>query len=210
MRRARSCSISLIFLLVLSLGVGCESGEGDKDGEQDACANGACAAADVIAAVDVPESPAEDVTEPEEVVAVVDTVEPTPDVQVVEEIEVPEDIQPISNDIIIPIAELSTTAKFFTYEWHDTVISYFAVLDEDGGVHFAFDACDVCYGAKMGYSQEGNLMVCNNCGNKFAITGIGTTNRGGGCWPGYLEVTLTETEVIIDPAVLEAGSWYFE
>ncbi len=211
MRRVRSCSISLFALLVLSLGVGCDSGDGDKDGEKDACANGVCATEDVAASVDVADPPAEDVSQPEEdVAAAVDTAEPTPDVQIVEEIQLPEDVQPISNDIIIPYTELSTTAKFFEYEGDKATVSYFGVLDAQGGVHLAFDACDVCYGAKLGYSQQGDLMVCNNCGNKFPITGIGTTNKGGGCWPGYLEVTLTETEVIIDPEVLEAGSWYFE
>jgi hypothetical protein len=194
---------------VLTLGVGCDSGDGNKDGEQDACANGACATEDVAAAIEAVETPAEDVNRPEEVAAE-DAAEAAPDVQAIEEISAPEEIQPVSNDIIIPIADLSTTAKYFTHEWHNVTISYFGVLDEDGGVHMAFDACDVCYGAKKGYSQQGNLMVCNNCGNKFEITGIGTTNKGGGCWPGYLEVTLTETDVVIDPAVLEAGSWYFE
>lgn len=206
MSRLCRCSISLFALLVFSLGVGCDSGDGNKDGDEDACANGTCMTADASAGIDAVGAPetADDVQLPEEDLTV-------PDVAVVEEIAIPEeDIQPISDDIIIPIADLSTTAKFFTHEWHNVVISYFAVLDFDGGVHIAFDACDVCYGAKKGYSQLGDLMVCNNCGNKFSISGIGTENKGGGCWPGYLEVTITETDVIVERAVLEAGAWYFE
>ena len=110
----------------------------------------------------------------------------------------------------IPLTDLSTTASYFSYEGEETDIDYFAVLDDAEGVHVAFDACDQCYRAKLGYRQEGSNMVCNNCGNSFAISGIGTSNTGGGCWPGYLEVTVTETHVEIEPEALETGSWYFE
>lgn len=115
-----------------------------------------------------------------------------------------------ATSVQIPLSDLSTTASFFTYEGEQADIDYFAVLDDDDGVHIAFDACDQCYRAKLGYRQEGSNMVCNNCGNSFAITGIGIANTGGGCWPGYLEVTVTETHVEIGPEALEAGSWYFE
>ena len=212
MTLVRSCSVSLFALLLLSWGVGCDSGNGDKDGEQDVCANGACATVDVEASVDAPvgADASPDVSQPAEEILLSDTAVADPDVEPVAEITAVEDVPPVSTDIVIPMAVLSTTAKFFTHQWHNVTIKYFGVLDADGGVHMAFDACDVCYGAKKGYSQQGDLMVCNNCGNKFAITGIGTENKGGGCWPGFLEVTLTETDEIIDPAVLEAGSWYFE
>jgi hypothetical protein len=111
--------------------------------------------------------------------------------------------------IVIPLASLTPTATFFTYEALTTTVRYFAVLDGTNAPHVAFDACDVCYGAKKGYQQVGTEMVCNNCGNSFEITGIGTENVGGGCWPGYLEVALTATDILIEPETLEAGSWYF-
>lgn len=210
----RNWAISLFASLLLSGALGCDSGKGDNDSEQDACANGACTTTDVEATLDTAvggdTTPVPDSTQPTEEVQFEDTTIPEPDIAPVEEIVALEDTPPVSTDIIIPIADLSTTAKFFTHEWHNVTISYFGVLDANGGVHMAFDACDVCYGAKKGYSQDGDLMVCNNCGNKFSISGIGTENKGGGCWPGFLEVTVTDTDVVIDPEVLEAGSWYFE
>ncbi len=111
----------------------------------------------------------------------------------------------------IPLADLTDTASFYTYTTDAGVeVDFFAVLDSDGGVHVAFDACDVCYRAGLGYSQSGEQMVCNNCGNRFDISGIGTENLGGGCWPGYLPMTLTDTEAHILFEDLESGSWYFE
>ncbi len=112
--------------------------------------------------------------------------------------------------ITIPIADLSTHATFFQYEGHKTAIQYFAVLDDEGNVHAAFNACEVCYGAKLGYRQEGDVMVCNNCGNQFPIASIGKENQGGGCWPGYLEVQVTAKHLLVAPDALEAGSWLFE
>ena len=120
------------------------------------------------------------------------------------------DLPEQTSSVLIELSALSTTASFFSYQGEETTIDYFALLDDDGGVHVAFDACDQCYRAGLGYRQEGSTMVCNNCENTFAITGIGTENTGGGCWPGYLEVTVTETHVVIEPEALEAGSWYFE
>ncbi|MBW2454153.1 MAG: DUF2318 domain-containing protein [Deltaproteobacteria bacterium] len=114
------------------------------------------------------------------------------------------------DSIIIPLSELNATAAFHSYEAITATVQFFAVLGVDSAPHIAFDACDVCYGAKLGYSQDGDEMVCNNCGNRFAITGIGTENQGGGCWPGYLQMTTTATDVVIEPEILEAGSWYFE
>jgi hypothetical protein len=114
------------------------------------------------------------------------------------------------DSIVIPLSTVSTTATFHAYEAINATVAFFAVLGGDAAPHVAFDACDVCYGAKLGYSQDGTEMVCNNCGNRFAIDGIGTSNQGGGCWPGYLPIAVDATDIIIEPEMLEAGSWYFE
>jgi uncharacterized membrane protein len=68
----------------------------------------------------------------------------------------------------------------------------------------------VCYPEKKGYRQEGNYMVCNNCGLKFAINGIGTENKvSGGCWPGYLPSKIEGQYIIIEKESLENGKWRF-
>ncbi len=181
---------------------GCDSGGGDGGG---AGGEDTLQAEDTTQAEDTA-APPEDTTAPPE-----DTTAPPEDTAPAEDTYVPpEDTVEPPTAFEIPISELSTTATFYTWDAPKATISFFAVLDHGAGVHVAFDACDVCYGAKKGYSQDGDQMVCKNCGNKFDITGIGTTNQGGGCWPGYLPITTDDQNVYIEFADLEAGSWYFE
>jgi uncharacterized membrane protein len=112
--------------------------------------------------------------------------------------------------IRIPIQELSTTAQFFEEEIDNVKIKYFAVKDDDGDVKTAFDACDVCYNSKKGYTQDGEYMICNNCGNKYHVSGLGTENkRGGGCWPSYLESNIENGELVIKKTSLEEGAYKF-
>ena len=110
----------------------------------------------------------------------------------------------------VPKADLSTTAVHYEYDGETATIRYFAVLDAASEPHVAFDACDACFPADKGYSQDGDLMVCNNCGNSYAIDELGDQAGSGGCWPGYLPFTETDTELLIQVSDLEAGSYYFE
>jgi len=106
----------------------------------------------------------------------------------------------------IPLSEIPNKASFYEYEG----IEYFTVKTNDGTIKTAFDACDVCYNAGRGYSQEGNDMVCNNCGNHYPINGLGTRNlRGGGCWPGYLPSKIQGDYLVIKKSDLEEGRYRF-
>jgi len=87
----------------------------------------------------------------------------------------------------IPLSEITSQAKWYEYNLGERNIKFFAVRADDGSVRTAFNACDVCYAAGKGYKQEGSDMVCNNCGLRFSINGLGTENKNpGGCWPSYL------------------------
>ena len=112
-------------------------------------------------------------------------------------------------EVRIPISDVSTTAKFYSYDSSGVTIRYFAVKDKQGTVHVAFDACDVCFEAKKGYKQNGQEMQCLNCGKQFAINSIGTENTAGGCWPSYLAMKIDGSDVVIKIADLEAKSYMF-
>jgi uncharacterized membrane protein len=106
----------------------------------------------------------------------------------------------------IPLESISEKAQFYDYEG----IEYFVVEAGDGSIKTAFNACDVCYKSKKGYRQEGNDMVCNDCGNHYAISGLGTKNlRGGGCWPGYLAGKIEGNYLVIKKSDLESGRYRF-
>ena len=85
------------------------------------------------------------------------------------------------------------------------------VFIKDGEIRTAFDACEVCYGAKKGYTQEGEKARCDNCGRTFSIYDLGIKNKDeGGCWPGYLPNNVNGNEVIIKKSHLEDGSYLFK
>lgn len=108
--------------------------------------------------------------------------------------------------VSISLSEISSKAVFYEHEG----IEYFAVEADDGTIRTAFNACDVCYKSHKGYRQEGGDMICNNCGNHYPISGLGTKNlRGGGCWPGYLPSSVEGDQIIIKEADLEAGRYRF-
>ena len=103
----------------------------------------------------------------------------------------------------VPKASITKNA-----DWYDYQGIKFFVVKSGSDIKTAFDACDVCGGSK-GYRQEGKDMVCNNCGNHYPISGIGTANLRGGCWPSYLPRTIDGDYIVIKKSDLEAGGFRF-
>ena len=117
--------------------------------------------------------------------------------------------QVTSEKITIPLSDINEKASFFPYETGSKTIRYFAVRGTDGKVHTALDACDLCYEAKMGYSQNEDMMKCNNCGQEFSIDSIGTENLEGGCWPSYLPADMDQNEMVLSTSDLKEKSYMF-
>ena len=112
--------------------------------------------------------------------------------------------------IVIPLKRLTTKAQYFSFKNRDgQKIRFFGLLDDEKKPHIAFDACDVCYGARKGYRQEGNMTICNNCGNKYSIKAIGISNKTGGCWPSYLPMTIEGKDIVITVNALARGQYLF-
>lgn len=108
----------------------------------------------------------------------------------------------------ISLDELTTTATYFEYEAEQATVFYFALLDSDGEPRVALDACELCFEFKRGFRNEGDEMVCNNCGQRFEVDGLG--DNEGQCNPGIVVFEVTETEVLIEPETLEASTDWFE
>jgi len=112
-----------------------------------------------------------------------------------------------------PVSEISTTAKYYSYTYIINAttkkeIEYFIVQDGNGNIKTAFNACEVCYNADKGYSQNGDIMKCNNCGNQYPIENLGSQGQGG-CWPGYLPHTINADEIVIQNSEIEKGAYLF-
>jgi uncharacterized membrane protein len=115
-----------------------------------------------------------------------------------------------SDDTIrVPLAGISKNAKFHIYDSDGVEISFFTVFGEDGEVHVALNACDLCYHAKQGYEQTSDVMRCINCGLTYPINSIGTENIAGGCWPSYIPITIEGEDVIINTQHLDAKRYMF-
>ena len=108
----------------------------------------------------------------------------------------------------ISLSEITSQAKWYEYDLGQEKIRFFVVRANDSSIRTAFNACDVCYRYKKGYRQEGDYMVCNNCGNRYPITGLGTENKNpGGCWPGYLPNVIKGDNITIKKSDLENNRW---
>jgi len=98
-------------------------------------------------------------------------------------------------------------AKYFRYKFPEKEIVFFVVKSGDGIVRAAFDACDVCYDAKKGYRQEGDIMVCNNCDQEFPTDRINVEK--GGCNPSPLERSISGDQLVVQVSDLYKGIRYF-
>jgi uncharacterized membrane protein len=112
-------------------------------------------------------------------------------------------------EITYPVSQFNDgKAKFYTYKTVDGVtIKYFILKSSDGVIRAAFDACDVCWPEGKGYRQQGDFMVCNNCGKRFASVNVNVIT--GGCNPGALTRKVVGTNLIIQPEDLNQGKRYF-
>jgi uncharacterized membrane protein len=88
----------------------------------------------------------------------------------------------VDADLVIPIEEVGATAVFYPVDIEGTRLEVIAVRAPDGTVRTAFNTCQVCYGSGRGYyKQQGTLLVCQNCGNRFRMSQVEV--RSGGCNP---------------------------
>jgi len=110
--------------------------------------------------------------------------------------------------VTISESDVSDTEAHYYYTVVDgKEIKFFLVRADDGIVRAAFDACDVCYPEKKGYRQEGNVMVCNNCGQKFDTSRINEIK--GGCNPSPLHRNSDGKQITIKLDDIRSGGMYF-
>jgi hypothetical protein len=85
-------------------------------------------------------------------------------------------------DITIAKSEVTETAKFIPYKAGKTKMEILAIKAPDGSIRTAFNTCQVCYDSGRGYYvQEGDVLVCQNCGNRFQASQVELIK--GGCNP---------------------------
>ena len=116
----------------------------------------------------------------------------------------------MNGEVRVALAEIDNgKAHHYKVKADDgTVVVFFLVKSSDGNYRAAVDACDVCYKEGKGYHQEGDFMVCENCGQKFATSRINEVK--GGCNPAPLARRVSGTQLVIPMTEINANAWYMK
>jgi uncharacterized membrane protein len=96
----------------------------------------------------------------------------------------PPDAGALNGDLVIPIADITEKAAFYQIEIDGTRLEVLAVKAPDGTIRTAFNTCEICYDSGRGYyEQDGDALVCQNCGNRFSTSQIEVESSGCNPWP---------------------------
>lgn len=107
--------------------------------------------------------------------------------------------------IHVPTAELpSNRLNLYAYQAPSATVSFMVVRRSDDDYAVALNACGIC--PPLGYYQEGDVLICDNCN---APINIATVGLAGGCNPIPLETDLVDGEVQISIASLQAAQTQF-
>jgi uncharacterized membrane protein len=117
----------------------------------------------------------------------------------------------VDSDLVINISDVTENAVFYPVDIQGTRIEVLAVKAPDGTIRTAFNTCQVCYGSGRGfYKQQGTVLVCQNCGNRFRMGQVEV--RSGGCNPVPVfaaNKTVTDTAIIISKEYLARAKEIF-
>jgi uncharacterized membrane protein len=114
-------------------------------------------------------------------------------------------------DLVIQIADITENALFYPVDIEGMRIEVLAVKAPDGTIRTAFNTCQVCYSSGRGYFvQQGMLLVCQNCGNRYRMSQV--ERQAGGCnpvpiFPAYK--TITDSTIIIPQEYLKQARGIF-
>jgi high-affinity iron transporter len=102
----------------------------------------------------------------------------------------------------IPLSELTDSSlHFYTADVNGTMIRFLVIHKQNGDYATALDACQIC--GTAGYRQEGQNVICRNCGASIYIPSIG---QSGGCNPISVKSRVAGGAVIVDLSGLGAAA----
>jgi len=118
-------------------------------------------------------------------------------------------VSPVNGAFEFPLAQFGDgKIKHFEYKHApNQAVRFFIVRSADGIFRAALDACEVCYRAKKGYVQDGDNVVCINCGLKFRTDKI--SQARGGCNPVPLKIKVQNGKILVNQNDVLSGLRYF-
>lgn len=107
-----------------------------------------------------------------------------------------------NGQVRVPLSELTDSSlHFYTAGVNGTTIRFLIIHRLNGDFATALDACQIC--GRQGYRQQGQNVVCRNCGAVIYIPSIG---QAGGCNPIPVKSRVEAGEVIVDLSALAAAN----
>jgi uncharacterized membrane protein len=106
----------------------------------------------------------------------------------------------VDTDLVIQLKDLSATAQFYPVVIEGVKMEVLAVKAPDGSYRTVFNTCQVCYGSGRGfYKQTGNVLVCQNCGNRFPLSRVEVSSGGCNPVPIFAQYKIQDDEKIVIP-----------
>lgn len=104
-------------------------------------------------------------------------------------------------EVLVPLSQLhDAKMHFYTADANDIAVRFF-IIHYGAEYVVALDACEICGWA--GYRQDGQNVVCRNCGSAIYIPSIG---EKGGCNPIPVRSGIQGNNVVIDISALESAA----
>ena len=127
--------------------------------------------------------------------------------RVAQAVSPPEPLTVETGEARIPVTELADhKLHHFSASVGGSPVRLIAILDSSDSVRVALDACAIC--GSQGYYQDGQNVVCRNCGAAISIPTIGMV---GGCNPIHLDPPyhVDGQTVVIPEAALAGAAGHF-
>jgi len=106
------------------------------------------------------------------------------------------------NQVRIPLADLQdASVHFYVADVNNSVIRFLVIHQTNGNYATALDACQIC--GTAGYKQDGQNVVCRNCGATIYLPSVG---ESGGCNPIPVKSRVEAGEVIVNLAALSGAT----
>src|SRR5579859_2598959 len=114
-----------------------------------------------------------------------------------------EHVAAVGNIVRVPLAEMSgVSVHFYSVDVQGTAFRFFVMRKPNGDYVTALDACQIC--GRIGYRQEGSVLICRNCGAPVNAAEIGMP---GGCNPIAFKSRVERTNIVVDlSAITDAAS----
>jgi len=103
-----------------------------------------------------------------------------------------------NGQVRISLSDLTDQSlHYYTADVNGTVIRFLVIHQTNGNYATALDACQIC--GRAGYRQEGQNVICRNCGASIYAPSIG---ERGGCNPIPVKSAVENGEVVVDLSAL--------